>query len=825
MANRYWVPAAGVATGTWDASTTTNWSATSGGAGGASAPTLSDDVFFDANSDTGAGFTVTMGTGCVCQSIDTSGLDQVMTQAGNAAWSIYGGLIYSATNHNRTYTGNPTFRATTTGWNITTNGVILTNNNTAFNGVGGEWTLGSALTSGGTTVLQNGTLDVSASNYSIVTSNWQKTGGTFVERAGTITLTNASGQFVGGSDTYYDVSYTNTALNAPIITGDNSFNSLNLPLRAAAGQGTLSLGGNQTITTLNAQSGETNPTRRLAIFSNTIGTQRTLTVGTVNADCIDFRDILAAGAGSWNGASKYWGDCKGNSGLTFPTPKNAYRIGTGNWNDTQWAATSGGTPSDVDFPLAQDTCIFDANTTTGVHTLTPANCNIGTTDFSALTSPITLSFAASVNFYGDLVLDSQITAFAGISDSLFCGRTVQNITCAGLSLPNGLDIDAPNTEFKLLDTLTQTRNTGVQLNQGTLNLNSNTLNCNGFNSTNTNTRVIAGGTNGRIVNSASGATAWNMATPTNYSYTGTFTIDMTSASAKTFVGGGGSYPTLNQGGAGILTISGNNSFADATNTVQPTTIRTTAGSTQAFADFHVNGTAGNLVTLDSTGGSYTFTKTGGGTVNVEYVSISNSTATPSDTWYAQLSTDNGNNTGWNIIPGYFPILANFNNTLDSAILIANSSVEITSNLSSQLDQLQFSSQADAAIIAALSKALDDIGLSSSSNILIKSDFSSSLEDAIFNSDLLIQIKPTFNQTLENIQLEAFGYIPISSLTNKTLSNLIIANIAQIEITANLNATLETLIVKARVYQELTKRTSFGQLEKRVLSGQLTKREY
>ena len=50
MANRFWVGG----TGTWDAVSTANWSATTGGAGGASAPTTADDVFFDGNSGTAA---------------------------------------------------------------------------------------------------------------------------------------------------------------------------------------------------------------------------------------------------------------------------------------------------------------------------------------------------------------------------------------------------------------------------------------------------------------------------------------------------------------------------------------------------------------------------------------------------------------------------------------------------------------------------------------------------------------------------------------------------------------------------------------------------
>jgi hypothetical protein len=59
MANRFWVGGSG----TWDASSTANWSATSGGASGASAPNAADVAVFDANSGTGIvtlGATVTI---------------------------------------------------------------------------------------------------------------------------------------------------------------------------------------------------------------------------------------------------------------------------------------------------------------------------------------------------------------------------------------------------------------------------------------------------------------------------------------------------------------------------------------------------------------------------------------------------------------------------------------------------------------------------------------------------------------------------------------------------------------------------------------------
>ena len=146
--------------------------------------------------------------------------------------------------------------------------------------------------------------------------------------------------------------------------------------------------------------------------------------------------------------------------------------------------------------------------------------------------------------------------------------------------------------------------------------------------------------------------AFNNASPTNFTTTagtGTGTISMTAATAKTFVGGGSTYNcTINQGGAGQLTFTGSNTFNNITNTVQPATILFTAGTTTTFTSaFSLSGTAGNLITIGSvTAASHTLSKASG-TVSCDYLSISRSTATGGASWYAGAnSTDGGNNSGW-----------------------------------------------------------------------------------------------------------------------------------------------------------------------------------
>lgn len=69
MANRYWRGGSG----TWNGVSTANWSTTSGGASGASVPTASDDVIFDANSFTAGSQVVTVAASVSMKSINWTG--------------------------------------------------------------------------------------------------------------------------------------------------------------------------------------------------------------------------------------------------------------------------------------------------------------------------------------------------------------------------------------------------------------------------------------------------------------------------------------------------------------------------------------------------------------------------------------------------------------------------------------------------------------------------------------------------------------------------------------------------------------------------------
>jgi hypothetical protein len=528
MADRYWV----LGTGTWDSTNTANWSASSGGLGGASVPTASDNVFFDANSNVLAtAFTVTMANSPrVCNDFTASGLDGTMTLAGaSIGLTVSGSLTFPATNFTCTYTGATTFNATTTGKTVTTNGVAFSGN-CDFDGAGGAWTLGSALTTSNSTSLVRGTLNLSSYTLSTSTfqSNYSNTR-TIAFGTGNITCTGT------GTFTFYILITTNLTTTGTQVVNITSVGSTAITVRNGALSEANSISYNFT--------GGTYALTFLATASHT-------------ARNVDFTGY----AGTWNATSTgvVYGNFKLSSGMTLTASANAMRFG----------ATSG-------------------------------------------TKQITTN-AKTINF--------------------------------------PLTFDGVGGTSQLQDALTMGSTRTATLTNGTLDLNGKTLTVGTAFTTGTGTKNLTfnGGT---LVCPTASTTAFNNAVPTGFTTTagtGTGTISMTAATAKTFVGGGSTFNcTLNQGGAGALTITGSNTFSDITNTVQPASVLFTAATTSTFTNFNLSGTSGNLITIGSvTAASHTLSKASG-TVSSDFLSISQSTATGGAGWYAGAnSTNGGNNSGW-----------------------------------------------------------------------------------------------------------------------------------------------------------------------------------
>ena len=559
MAARFWVGGAG----TWDATSTVHWSATSGGAAGASAPTSADTATFDTLSNATA-YAVTIGTNAVCLDVSIAGPavgNVTITSGATAVINVYGSWLSAATGVVFTTTSGAivNFLATTTGKTVTTNNITLGAMTVNFNGVGGGWTLGSAftVTAGASPTILAGTFDTGGFamtlnsflsttttnvrainlNASVITCSGTTvlslaaTNLTFNAGTSTITGAGAAISFGGGSQTFYNVNFTSAtaAINSVSITGANTFNNLNVTTTAL--QKTITLDANQIINgTLTL--GATNiATFRMSVVSNVVGTPRTLTVATLAtlAD-VDFRDIVAAGTSSpWSGTRI--GNCLGNSNITFTAAATKYWnfAAGGIWNSTAWALTSGGAVAVNNFPLPQDTAIIDdAGLTAGNTINISTNADIGTLDMTARTAlfPLTLALGnTDPKFYGNVTLCSTLTTTGVTSPSYnFLGQGLANtFNSAGVTLRvQQFTINCPT------GSLTLQSNTTVELtatSSGTTTLTAGTFDLGGFNLTavffsnsNATTRTFTQGT-GTVNITGNNGLIWNSSNATGLTYT------------------------------------------------------------------------------------------------------------------------------------------------------------------------------------------------------------------------------------------------------------------------------------------------------------------
>lgn len=171
MANRYWVGGAG----TWDASDTSHWSASSGQSSGASVPTSGDDVIFDGLS--GSGVCTVVDGSSVCRSITTgaTAMQFVPFAAGHAitiggsggASSITNGadanlfLRVQTVSASLTFSGNNTIGGLRLGgvdFTLTCGGTLTCNTSLAFDqGVSAVTILGAGTLKSTNAVTFNGT--------------------------------------------------------------------------------------------------------------------------------------------------------------------------------------------------------------------------------------------------------------------------------------------------------------------------------------------------------------------------------------------------------------------------------------------------------------------------------------------------------------------------------------------------------------------------------------------------------------------------------------------------------------------------------------------
>lgn len=628
--------------GTFTATGSGNWTASTSWSNG-SAPGAADDVIIPS----GATVTIQPSTTPVCRSL-------TVESGGTLAWAAYNTLINigsstpgpgnvavsistgaTITTPSATGTGNMNFVSTSsTQQTITTGGKDLPNIN--INGAGSSYLLTDALklkNINGSEAFKvtTGTFDTGSNNMDIGLLDSTGTATRTITLGSSAITIRRNGTAIqlastGLTMTANTATFTTTA-SPTINCGGVDMNGSSLVLNgagpmsfatsatwakitrtaSAAKTDTLNITSGTTVTTTGTLTLDGNSAvNRLFVQSTTPGSPGTLNAATVSASYVDFMDITAAGAASWNlsaitGGS---GDCGGNSGITFTTPTTRYLATAGLWSSTgTWSATATNGSTGASLPLPQDTVIGDGSSPAGTYTCDlPRPCtNLNLTGF---TRQITLSTGLGQTFYGSLTLSSGMTlAFGNTVDIKFAGRGSHTITSAGktFAFTNG-SISLTNSvggTYTLLDALTITASSASQ---GQLTVNDGTLDTGGFTVTapslvlgaTSRTRAFTAGSSTIATTLTNAANFVSVASTSGLSLSAasaTVALATSSISTRTFAGGGTTWGTLQYTVAnsnGALAISGNNTFT--TLDVGPNkTLQITNGSTQTVTNFTPRG--------------------------------------------------------------------------------------------------------------------------------------------------------------------------------------------------------------------------------------------
>jgi len=334
---RYWVGGSG----TWDTTSTTNWSATSGGGGGASNPTATDDVFFDSGSSASS-YVVSIATSGgtpLCKSISISGPASGTLTYGTTSYGVfcYGDLTIAATGVSCANAYFYMYAPTTS--TITTNNNQISATELSTNAV---FTLGSAYS--GTMFIGNGnapTLNTANFNFNCsgVTNTLTTSsgfGGILILGTSTITCSGLFSSFRAtnaGSVSATSATFVMSGTGAEFSGAGFSFGTLT----HSGSSKILTIDGSSTFTTIsntvqpctfNFTSGTTQTVTNFSVSgtagnlvtikSSTSGSAATLSKasGSVLSDYLSIQDSTATGGATWNAGANST-NVSGNSGWIF----------------------------------------------------------------------------------------------------------------------------------------------------------------------------------------------------------------------------------------------------------------------------------------------------------------------------------------------------------------------------------------------------------------------------------------------------------------------------------------------------------------------------
>jgi hypothetical protein len=310
-----------------------------------------------------------------------------------------------------------------------------------------------------------------------------------------------------------------------------------------------------------------------------------------------------------------------------------------------WSNTSGG-GSNGTFPGSGDDVVFDANSgSVRTITCTSALCNSITTVGS-----LPLGFNGDINPYGNIDLTNMVSVSI---------LQLQNVGAGSFTLKaQNVSIGSLITAIRAITLLSDINVTGALWVNGNFNANNFNVSCLSFLGSGGTPTVTMGSGTWTI----SGLTGiiWDPSSAAIIQGTSTLKFTGNSSSSKSISGSKtyNNFWNATSGGGGLILNGSNvfNNFKIGAGSIQSMLNGTNTTITSLTAD----GT-GLPITIqsDSPGSRANLTKSGGGSVYVDYCNIKDIVASPIATFNARNSVDQGNNINWTFIPGNSKFMAFF----------------------------------------------------------------------------------------------------------------------------------------------------------------------
>jgi hypothetical protein len=432
MADRYWVGGSG----TWDTTSTANWSATTGGASGASAPGVADRALFNASSGIG---TVTLGENITIfnMTIGSSSIttfdwnNKVINLVGNATTTYTGSAAVTMLNNptiNCTYSGSTGTRTIAAGTSVLESNAINVN-----------------VTAGSDTVT------LSSGNTVYKTIN-------FTGFSGTLSVGN---RFIYGSVIFPATMThgTGTATTYSMLATSGSYvidtNGISIDAAFTLNGGAiwslssnLTMGSTRTFTltagTLDLSSG--NRTLSTGLFASSNSNTRSIAFGTGNITLTQNNatifNISNAANFSYTGISQV--------NLTYAGATGTRAIAQGTGTTTEGNA--------LNFYVSAGSDIISTASAGSYKTL----------DFTGFTGSLTSN---NRTLFGNLVLSSGMTVSSGVQVTTFAATSgTQTITTNGVIFDNSLTFNGVGGTFAFQDALTQESTRAFTITNGTVQL-------------------------------------------------------------------------------------------------------------------------------------------------------------------------------------------------------------------------------------------------------------------------------------------------------------------------------------------------------------------